>query len=146
MCVYTDIPVRLGTIWEFTTLEMKQESHPKSLIQEELGSWLALLNAQHQMMLYSRPQAGHVIILNKFVDSHHSWASAGLVHGAVERGKKTFYKRIHTSSSLPPSLLPFLSFSFLFLDRKVSSCFIFYINKCVVEPLTWRTGCQKAKQ
>lgn len=54
---------------------------------------------------YTAHQAGHVI-LNKFVDWHLSWASARLVHGAVERGKKTFYKRIHTSSSLPPSFSP----------------------------------------
>lgn len=53
MCVYTDIPMRLGPIWEFITLQMKQESHPEGLIQEELESWPALLNGQHQMMLYS---------------------------------------------------------------------------------------------
>lgn len=156
MCVYTDLPMCLGPTLEFTTLQMKQESHPEGLIQEELESWPALLNGQHQRMLYSPSSRAcysqQDCWFTPFLGPSQSYEWSG------EKGKtKPFteeYIYIYISSFLPPSLPPalppflpsFLSFSFLVLARRMNRCFIFYINKCVVEPLTWRTGCQEAKQ
>lgn len=55
---------------------------------------------------------------------------------------------IFSPHSLPSFILSFFFFSFLFhfLASKMNSCFIFYINKYVIEPLTCRTGSQEAKQ
>ena len=87
------------------------------------------------------PQGGHAIP-NMFVDSHLSFTPTSYkLH--CRKGKAISFIEEYTYCFFTLSSFPFLSFSLL---EKMNSCFIFYINKYVVEPLTWRTGCQDAKQ
>lgn len=139
--------VCLLLIFQCVWVQSENSSHFKWNKKETLKGWCRKSwKVDQPYRMYSikwcciATQGGHAIP-NMFVDSHLSCTPTSYkLH--CRKGKTISFIEEYTYCFFTLSSFPFLSFSLL---EKMNSCFIFYINKYVVEPLTWRTGCQDAK-